>query len=638
MNIYTVNVDVENNSNQPLEGVSIAVDNLTTITSPSANTNTNTTTTTNTNSTNNNTSTTTTTNPSTNTNTNTTTTTTTNTNTSPFLYNGYIYSTQKIMDGYNSADNQQTSFLYKDVYGYAIYDVTGTCNSQQVWNVTMTQRGTGKSNTITIVPNDAGFGSALLPLSPVELNIALYKMNASQSVITFAIQMTSAVTGDMRIYSSQYDFNGMPYDGFIWLKDDPSKPVTPWVSLTPQQIVQYAGSDQKDFIYINVYNASNPSQSLGTSLNVTITIGNYFSFTGNTSNGVINFTCPMGLPDQAVIKVQGNTYYQSATATFNQDAYNQKTYSIGVTPTDVPIPPPPSPYVSTVDIYLIPELPDGTVLTNAQVTDYNNFNQPVSSQTGPVYVQLQTGTIQQFYSAKLSGYTFNVIEISSPKQSGTQVIYGVQNPVQVNKGSIYPMMLMTLPNPHTALYDSNSQPLIYIVPQSAINSLITTGTISGPWGSVIPFGTANWTPSQIGIVQLALAPSTPWGSVLIFETSPLPEQIVSIVRYLYIPNYPTCPIIPDAGYVINLFNGTSMSSMKPIMAMYTGVGTNYIPTSWAYIITFSDNSQMAIGPFTSTTSLPSNLQYVYPLSSIPSCGNLSNYNYNISIPSWIYSG
>jgi hypothetical protein len=170
-----------------------------------------------------------------------------------------MYITQKIMDGYNSADNKQTSFLYRDDNGYAIYDVTGTCNSQQVWNVTMTQRGTGNSNSITIVPNGDGFDSVLLTLGSITLNIALYQISASQSVLLLIPEIAGGtITGDMVIYSSDDDFNGMPSDGWVWLKDDPSQPVTPWVSLTPQQIVKYAGSDQTNWIYIYVYNASNP--------------------------------------------------------------------------------------------------------------------------------------------------------------------------------------------------------------------------------------------------------------------------------------------------------------------------------------------------------------------------------------------
>ena len=301
--------------------------------------------------------------------------------------------------------------------------------------------------------------------------------------------------------------------------------------------------------------------------------------------------------------------------------------------TPTPTPTPTSP--TYVNIEFIPELTDGTILTNAQVLHLNTLNKLVSSQLGPVSVQIIQGAKGQMYSAQLSGYTFNNVLVDTSK-SGTQIIYGVQNPIQVNKGSIYTMILMTIPNMNTFAYDSTCRPYIYIInPPSVANTLLEHGTMTDAWVNSIPFGTADWAPSQIGIVELAFA-HTLWGPTLLFKTSPLPEQIISIVRYLYMKDYPNCfqpncPIFPDGGTVWNLFNGTSLSTMNPISTLYAGFGWVYnVPTSWAYVITFSDNSQMGIGPFTSQYSLPSNLQYVYPLSSIPSCTDTP--------PSWLYSG
>lgn len=425
---------------------------------------------------------------------------------------------------------------------------------------------------------------------------------------------------------------------------------------------------------------------LGIKLNVTATIGTYFSYTVSLprdfwASNFFTFTCPQGLPDKLVITVQGNMYYEGTSVTLNS-LYDMEACVINVMPTDVPLPIPQ--YSLTINnsgaledtdnvaILLIPALPDGTVLNNAQLTVLKNYSLiagdndiPTISNTGESYVKIRQGE-KYLFTAQLDGYTFDQLNLITADPH-IYYIYGVQNPIQVNKGSIYPMMLMTLPNMHSnlnetycemyykgatvscnacdyawhdyILYDSTCKPYTYIVPQSAVNSLLTQGTLTGPWNGLIPFGTPDWTPSQIGIVELAMGSDLNGKSVLIFKTSPLPEQIVAIYRLLYIPGYPECPIVPDSISLTNLFNGTSMSTIQPISTTYNGVGAQYWqPVSWAYIIKFSDNSLMGIGPFTSTTSLPSNLQYVYPLSAIPSCISGTTYNYNTPIPSWIYNG
>jgi len=565
--------------------------------------------------------------------------------------------TQVIANGYNSADNQQTSFLYVGTSS-VIYDVTGTCNSQQVWTITIKNRSTGNSASTTIVADsDTGVADALFPFENVTLMITVYQWSASQSVLLLALRAPQA-DALATSYDNFTDRTGYDSDS-VWLKDDPTQPPTPWKSLPNISTAR---------IYIKIYDINNPSK-ICQNINVKINMGPSYVYYTNTSdwnNGIIDYTCSLSTPpDQLTIEVYENAYYQGTTVTISKTQYNGKTYSIGLIPkstpttytvnvdvennsnqplegvaiavdnltTPTPTPTPTSP--TYVNIEFIPELTDGTILTNAQVLHLNTLDELVSSQLGPVSVQIIQGTKGQIYSAQLSGYTFNNVSADT-SQSGTQIIYGVQNPIQVNKGSIYTMINMTVPNMNTFAYDSTCRPYIYIInPPSVANTLLEHGTMTDAWVNSIPFGTADWAPSQIGIVELAFA-HTLWGPTLLFQTSPLPEQIISIVRYLYMKDYPNCfqpncPIFPDSGTVWNLFNGTSLSTMQPISTRYAGFGVvSNVPTSWAYVITFSDNSKMGIGPFTSQYSLPSNLQYVYPLSSIPSCADTP--------PSWLYSG